>query len=224
MLEQPFSILLPFADRMHVSILTREDGITSDAAAGKRLGIARTAGLHQMHGNRTVRVEGPMERTEQADGMVTSVRGILLLTRWADCQNFIIYEPQNNILGVLHLGWRCLIAGAIPELFRTLEQEFGVHPSDVWVGAGPSLCRGCADFTDPPRELPNIDHRFFHGKTVDLRAAADEQFFSLGVLPERFERHADCTRCMPEMYWTYRGGHREAVQAGCTNMLACVLL
>ena len=44
-----------------------------------------------------------------------------------------------------------------------------------------------------------------------------------GIQPQNIERMDDCTRCHPEKYWTYRGGDREAVKAGRTNVMACVL-
>jgi copper oxidase (laccase) domain-containing protein len=82
----------------------------------------------------------------------------------------------------------------------------------------------CADFSDPTTELPGIDVQFFHGKNVDLRAIADAQLIACGVAQKNIERHPDCTRCRPDIYWTYRGGDREAVLQGKTNVTVCQIL
>ena len=224
MIDQPFSLFEPFADRFRISLFTKEDAVTSDAKAANQMRLEKVAGLHQVHGNKTVVIDESHDRTEQADGMLTKTSELVLATRWADCQNFVVYAPEKHVAGLLHVGWRGLIAGAIPAFFEALKCNFDIEPTDAYVGAGPSLCQQCADFSNPDSELPGIDPCFFDGNNVDLRGAADQSFFSLGVLPEHFQRHPDCTRCHPEHYWTCRGGHKEHVLKGSTNMLCCVLL
>lgn len=229
MIISPFTLFAPFRDRVRTAFFIKEDDIRSDEAAAKALGISKAAGLNQIHGNRTVIIRSASNRTEPADGMITDVPDLALCTRWADCQNFIIFAPERNVIGVLHVGWRGLIAGAIPEFFRVMKEEWNIDPSETFVGAGPSLCTQCAEFSDPMRELPSLPTEFIHGKTVDLRGAATDQFMRLGVRPDHFERHPDCTRCHPEgrsmlsPYWTYRGGDRDAVKTGHSNMAVCAL-
>lgn len=239
---QPFTILAPFADRLSLALIDKADGVRTDedlrhiilqghtskkgagflpASRDQCIGLVS---LKQMHGNRAVIVRTPSSRAEQADGLLTDQRGLTLTIRWADCQNFLVYAPENNVVGLMHVGWRGLNAGMIPSFFATLKTEWHVDAQDVLVAAGPSLCMRCADFSDPVHELPNIDARFKDDRHVDLRTAADDQLFRLGVRPDRFARHPDCTRCSPQQWWTYRGGDREAVTNGYTNVLACALV
>ena len=222
-MPEPFALLRPFEDHLSVALFTKTDDIRTDVAAAQTFGLRDAAGLCQMHGNRTVVVRAPSNRTIEADGMITDVPDLALCIRFADCQNFVLYAPERHVCGVLHVGWRGLIAGAIPEFFRVMKGEWGIAPSETFVGAGPSLCTTCSDFSDPKGELPSIPKRFIHGKCVDLQRAATQQLVDLGVSPDRIERHPDCTRCRPELYWTYRGGDRDAVKTGHSNMLACTL-
>lgn len=223
MITHPFSLMHAFDDALTVALFTKQDDIRSDAGAASAVGATQSAGLHQVHGNRVIVVRDQLSRTEQADGMITDVPGLALCIRWADCQNFVVYEPKKKILGAMHVGWKCLRAGTIPELFRVLKQDCGVTGTDVYVAAGPSLCLTCSDFSDPLTEMPNAPSAFVHGKNVDLRGWADHQLMEAGVRPDRIERHPACTRCMPDTYWTYRGGHREEVRAGHTNILTAFL-
>lgn len=178
--------------------------------------------LRQVHGIRTVRADMTTKPPEEADGLATDVQGISVLIRIADCQNFAIIAPEHGVIGALHAGWKGLIAGAIEEHFAFLEHTWNIRPSDVWVAAGPSLCTECAEFSDPIRELPGIDTRFFEGRMVDLRGIADDKLRRLGVQPERMERHPDCTRCHPERYWSYRAEPKSVI-AGQHNSLVCSL-
>lgn len=224
MIEFPFELFRQFHHRLRISFFTKADDIRDDQSAATIIGAPEAAGLRQMHGNRTVVIRRPTSgRTEEADGMITDVPDLALCLCAADCQNFIVFEPQRNIAGVLHVGWRGLITNAIPEFFRILNKEFGISPEATFVGAGPSLCTQCADFTDPMRELAGVSREFIHGKHVDLQGDATAQMLKLGVSSDRIDRHPDCTRCHPELYWTYRGGDREAVKQGHSNMLVVAL-
>ena len=204
-----------FSDRLDCRFLSKDDD--------REISEPRVR-LHQVHGNRTIVTREPMESTEEADGVITNEKGLHLMARAADCQNFAVFDPEKNIAGVLHAGWKGLIAGAIPEFFRTLSTEFGSDMSKIVVAAGPSLCTACAEFSDPKIELPGIDESYFDGRCVDLQKVAQDQMIATGILEENFTRHPDCTRCHPETYLTYRGGDKSDVQSGLSNVLVLTLL
>ena len=188
------------------------------------IGAEKHAGLHQVHENCTIRVDDSLDRSEQADGMITSTKGLVLCLRTADCQGFVTYEPKNNILGVLHVGWRGLLAKAITEHFRMLKEEFDIDPSDVLIGAGPSLCIRCSDFRGPEHEIYMLGKDYRVQDSCDLQRASKDEFLSAGVKEEHIERMKECTRCDSDTFWSYRGGDREGVKNGHSNVLACVLL
>jgi len=213
MIKDPFSILTPFKDKLSVTLFTKEDDVTSDDQVGDNV-----ASLWQVHGNKIIEVDSPTSREEQADGLVTNKKNLILSIRMADCQPILAYNPESNTVGLVHVGWKGLIAGAIPEFFMITD------PLKSYVCIGPSLCQKCAIFSDPNNELPNVDPKFFdENNCVDLMGAADKQLVDLGVPADRIERMTDCTSCNPDKYWAYRGGDREEVKAGHTNVLVCYL-
>lgn len=219
MITHPFPLLRQFDDLIDVSMLTKEDAIRTDEEISSILQSENIGSLWQMHGNRTIVVRKPTSRTEQADGIATNVPALTLTIRWADCQNFLIVEPEKKIICLVHAGWRGMKAKALTGAFETLKQEWEIDPNNVWVGAGPSLCKTCAAFSDPRNELPELA-AFTSGHCVDLQAAADAELKDLGVRSDRIDRSPDCTKCHPETYWTYRGGDREKVKEGWSNCLA----
>jgi len=223
MIANPFSNLQSI-EPLRIALFTKDDDIRSDAGAAQKIGASKAAALHQAHGNRVVVVRDELKRTEQADGMITDAPDLALCIRWADCQNFVVYEPKKKILGAMHVGWRCLRDGTIPSMFKLLKDKFGVNGEDCIVAGGPSLCMGHSEFTDPLDEIPNVPHEYVHDHLVDLRGWARGQLRDAGVDDSHVEIHPDCTRCRPDLYWTYRGGHREEVKQGHTNMLTCALL
>ncbi len=221
MLDHPFAHLRR-EKGVRVAFFRKEDPAMTDTESATCIGARDAAALTQVHGARVIRVRGPLARTEEADGMITDVPGLALHIRAADCQNFVILAEKQRVLGVLHAGWRGLDAGIIEKFFDVLLREFGVTPREVLIGAGPSLCKHCAAFTDPLTELNNIPRSCIQGNTVDLQRAATLQFLALGVPEDAIERMSACTKCDHETYWTYRGGDREAVKEGRTNVLTAM--
>ncbi len=220
MQRNPFALFQQFPE-LTVELWAKDDRINVKQDLASALGKRDIAIPKQVHGNRTIVARSPMLFSENADGVLTDQLGLTLSVLMADCQTFAVYAPKKRVAGVLHAGWRGLIAGAIPAFFEMLRQEWNILPSECFVAAGPSLCASCSEFTDPHRELPDIDPKFFHGRLVDLRGIADDQMDHLGIPLSQRERHLDCTRCKHDQYWSYRGPDRERVREGWENVL-CV--
>ena len=67
--------------------------------------------LRQVHGHRVVVVEHPGDcRAEEADAAVTACAGAALVVLTADCAPVGLASPEG-IVGVVHAGWRGLMAG-----------------------------------------------------------------------------------------------------------------
>ncbi len=220
MIVQPFSHLRTCDAWLDVGLFTKEDALTSDAQIAKEMRYDCFVGAEQIHGSHTVIIRNGNEDTSQADGQITDQEDLLLITRSADCQSFVIVEPTKKVIGVLHTGWKGLLSHAIGNFYTVLQEEYGIQAFDTLIGIGPSLCRECSEFSDPAVELPGIDSKFFHGKNVDLQGIANQQLVQVGVHLENIERHPDCTRCHPEKYCTYRGDKAE-VEKGFRNWV-CV--
>ena len=226
MIQSPFAILRPFEDVLSVVLLTREDHVHTDKEMFEKFKDgsgevpSRLVSLHQVHGNRTIVVSEATSRSEQADGLVTDRRDLILTIRTADCQSILAFDPKRKVLGILHCGWRGLVCAAIPSFVATFTDHYQSDPHDLLVGCGPSLCKRCATFTNPKEELTGIPERFFDGANADLQRIADWQLTECGVTKEHIERSPDCTKCQNDLYWSYRGTDRDAVKEGWTNVLA----
>lgn len=223
MIRSPFGL---FSGRnLEVALLTKEDHVSSDADIAKVLGIEtdHLASIWQVHGGDAIRIERATSRALQADALFTSSPGLTLTLRTADCQGFCVYDSRHHVVGLIHAGWKGVLARVIPHAIELMKREWMTDPRDILVGAGPALCKKCSDFTDPVKELPGVSRDLIDGRYADLREAAMRQFEACGVPRGDMERLEDCTRCHPEKYWTYRGGDREAVMEGNTNVLCCTL-
>jgi YfiH family protein len=222
MQSHPFTLLKSYNASIDVMFCTKEDNVHSDEDIKKLTGASQVASLHQVHGGEAVIVRQPTSRTIKADALFTDQKDLTLTIRFADCQNFILFVPSKNILGLVHAGWRGMRQKILTASFNLLKKEWGIPPAEVLVCAGPSLCTTCADFTDPETEAPELS-AFINNNCIDLRAAADAELATIGVLASHMVRLPDCTRCNPKKYWTYRGGDKQKVTDGHINCLAVTL-
>jgi YfiH family protein len=106
------------------------------------LGLEAVAVMHQVHGNRVVRVDlgrGPLDPVADADGAVTTQAGVVLAVRTADCVPVLLSAPGG--VAVAHAGWRGVVAGVVPAAVAALCEATGVGPADVAAAIGPHITR-----------------------------------------------------------------------------------
>ncbi len=219
--QNPFRIFAPFRADFSVDLWRKEDKVNKERNLPTIFAEQKLAIPKQVHGAATVIARSPMMFTDVADGIATDEVNLALGILMADCQCFVVWEPQKKVAGLIHAGWKGLMRGVIPAFFETLKKEWGIEPSETFVAAGPSLCMQCSQFTDPKKELTGVDEKFFDERLVDLQGIADDQLDRLGIPSSHRERHPDCTRCRSDKYWSYRGPDREMILEGWENMLSC---
>jgi YfiH family protein len=95
------------------------------------------ATLKQVHGNKALYVK---EATtgQEADGLVTNVKGMTLGIVTADCGPVLFYDPIAEVIGACHAGWRGAKAGIIHATLNAME-EIGAKRSQVYASLGPTI-------------------------------------------------------------------------------------
>ncbi len=136
----------------------------------------RMLGLTQVHGNVVVTVTEPWDTGQgaQADAMVTDRRDIALGVVAADCAPVLFVDPQRNIVGAAHAGWRGAVAGVLEATVAAMI-ALGAAADHVVAAIGP--CIG-------PRSYEvGVDLR----DAVLARSADDSVFFVSGRRDGRWQ-------------------------------------
>ena len=102
--------------------------------AGRPLSLAT---LKQVHGNRVLVVQDET-REQEADGLVTNVKGISLGIVTADCGPVLFYDPISEVIGACHAGWKGAKAGIIQETVKAME-TIGAKRSQIYATLGPTI-------------------------------------------------------------------------------------
>lgn len=97
------------------------------------------SGLLQ-HGKQIRLVYPKSKSVITGDGLFTNSPQVALSVTMADCLAIFMYCPQTRVVGLLHAGWRGLVAGILPHAVRLAQKEFKVKPSNWWLYFSPAIC------------------------------------------------------------------------------------
>jgi YfiH family protein len=147
--------------------------------------------VRQVHGDVVLRVAaptGPLGAAGDADALITTVPGLAVAVRVADCVPILLAAPGG--VAAVHAGWRGVAAGIAPKAAALLAEAAGCAIGEVRALIGPHIGQdafevgpevvAAIEATGPARAgfaRPGRDDR----QHVDLGAALHAQLVALGV-------------------------------------------
>lgn len=187
------------------------------AAARAAIAPGPWSWLRQVHGAHVVVVTRPGEHAgAEADAAVTTVPGAVLAVQTADCAPILLEGP--GAIGVVHAGWRGLVAGVI-EAAATAMADLGAPPTQATLG--PCIRPRCYEFGEA--ELAEVAAAY--GSSVrsttaagspalDVAAGVAEACRRLGIA---LADDGTCTACSPHHF-----SHRARGEAGRQALVAWI--
>lgn len=204
------------------------------ARCAKVLGVApgNLLTLYQMHTPEVVVVTEPWTGAgPKADAMVTRERAIALGVLAADCMPFLFADPEQEIIGAAHAGWRGALAGVLEATVAAMT-KLGAKPERIAAAVGPCL------------RQPNFEVGMDLVDEFTRKYPASGQFFAPGAQPEKRQldlvafgrwRLAEagvaalddpgaCTLGDAQSYFSYRASRRAGAQDYGRNLSAIALV
>lgn len=83
-----------------------------------------------------------------ADGLVTTVPGVILMVRAADCVPVLLADVAQGVVGALHAGRNGMVAGIVANTAAAM-RELGARQITGWVG--PHVCGKCYEVPEQMR-------------------------------------------------------------------------
>jgi polyphenol oxidase len=213
------------------AVFTREGGVSRDPFASLNVGssvqdspalvkrnlarVRESIGaqallqMDQVHGDTVVvhRSDSPFSGVgaSSADAQITNVPGQALMVKLADCQGVILHDPEKDVVGVVHCGWRGNVRNILGKTVRRMEQDFSSRPEDIHAAIGPSLGPCCGEFKGHEQYFPESFRRFqVRDNFFDLWAVSAWQLMTAGVPEDHIEISGICTRCRSDLFYSYR--------------------
>jgi polyphenol oxidase len=187
-----------FTDRTQGDVREPARRQAAEAIAGRPLAYGR-----QVHGAVVRRVRVVPADIDEADGQATPLADVAPAVLVADCLPIAL--AGEDVVAMLHGGWRGLAAGIVEEGVRAARELGAGGPLSAAIGPG---ARGCCYEVGP--EV----HAVFGtaGPTLDLATIATERLRAAGV--EAIADTGVCTICDEQWFSHRREGAAAGRQAG----------
>ena len=149
-----------------------------------------------------------------ADGIVTDLPGLLLMTLHADCLPLLFYDRAKKVIAVTHAGWRGTAKRIGSKTVGEMRRSFGSRPEDIIAAIGPGISLCCFEVgPEVPEEFrktfPQIDECGYqkpNGKyMLDLKKINRIQLEEAGV--GRILVSEYCTKCRGDIFFSHRRDH-----------------
>ncbi len=161
------------------------------------------------------------------DGLITTLDGVTISIKTADCVPVIYSDNQNRVIGIAHMGWRGVYDNFTAQMIKGMIAS-GAYIDTIKVAIGPSIGPCCYRMYGPRmdqflKRWPSETEQslIVHGSNTHLNLA---QMIYLQTRQEGLKKqHIDykpfCTRCDDHHFHSYQ---REGT--GCDHMLSYITL
>jgi polyphenol oxidase len=147
--------------------------------------------------------------------LITNCLNLYLGVKTADCVPIFFYVPNNNVIGVVHAGWKSTFTKITDQLIDKLVDQ-GILVKDIYVLIGPYIHACCYQVDDARvkifKSIIKTD-KIFEKRSglffLDLGKVNRELLLKKGILPSHIEIETDCTCCKNNIYFSYRKDTKE---------------
>lgn len=155
---------------------------------------------------------------KEVDGLVTNLPNIPLMTFYADCVPIYYYDKVNNVIGLVHSGWKGTVSNIAGRMVQTMQEVYNSNPADIICAIGPSICKSCYEVDDVvidkakesfnEEEYKQIVEEKQDGKyQLDLHLACKINLMNAGILAENIAMPDLCTCCNNNILYSHRASN-----------------
>jgi len=168
------------------------------------------AGL--IHGNRVEIVSKDLagKIIEKTDGLLTKDKNLFLTLTVADCLPIFIYDPEKEIVGLVHAGWRSLAQNILKKALKNLSKN-----TKVFIGPGIGVCHFEVKKDLLEKFKPYLKQALLkrNGKHfLDLKKISKLQLIDLGLKRRNIGVSPECTFCLKDKYFSFRCSKPKKIQ------------
>lgn len=170
--------------------------------------------LDQVHGDTILHIDACPEENllsaGEADGMITSLHGLCLVIRTADCVPVLLYDPVNSIIGAVHSGWKGTMLDITGKCITEMTgSRYGSKPENILVFILPSIGPGSYEVNHDVAKYFEDDTIKRNGRLyVDLWGGIEKSCSRNGIIPENMYNARICNRIHHDEFFSYRYGDR----------------
>ena len=174
------------------------------------LNLEACSEVNQVHGDTILlNVEStPLNNPNlvEADGLATSMPGLGLIIKTADCQPILLASVDGLHIAALHVGWRGNHIGFIGKAVKEFCESRNISPRKLVAVRGPSLSPEKSEFINFGQEwgeefLPWYNQET---KTLDMWQLSHYQLLKAGLENSNIFSLDLCTYSREDLFFSYR--------------------
>ncbi|MBQ6953519.1 MAG: laccase domain-containing protein [Bacteroidales bacterium] len=97
---------------------------------------------HQVHEAKVAFIERPGMTREELEGydvFMTTLPGVAIGVRTADCVPVLLYDPVKQVVAVAHAGWKGTVLHVTEKTVKVMTVKYGSNAADIRAVIGPSI-------------------------------------------------------------------------------------
>ena len=168
----------------------------------------------QVHSAEVICTDGPRASNSphlKADAILTDQPGVTLFMRFADCVPLLLFDPLNEVIGLVHAGWLGTVRQVVKAALETMCTQYGSRPENILAGIGPSI--GMHHYPVGPEVAAQVKASFGQDASGLLYTTNGEIQFDLWSANQLMLEQAGvrfievaglCTACHAEDWYSHR--------------------
>ncbi len=223
-------VSLPPFDKLNLSQLNGDrDEYTSRnkelVATAFSFDSSRLAFLGQVHQDRILVLGEPLDpvpRFSGYDAAITSRPNIFLGILTADCLPILIVDRLNKVVAAVHAGRQGTALGIVTKVLREMKARFDCSYHDLLIAMGPRIGGCCYEIDEKvfqPEWEPFSISSGYRKWLLDITAVNISQMIREGIAEDQIFRIDLCTRCNPDLFFSYRNASRTGRQLSFIGMV-----
>lgn len=160
----------------------------------------------------TARVEvvdahNPVWGAITCDAVVTGKKNLALTVSAGDCPPVVLYDPVQEVVALIHAGWRPLVAGIIAHTVEAMRIQLNCSASNIKAYIGVGICRQCYEIQEDVGSKFGIEKPANGGKMyLSLSDEINKRLLDEGIRKENILATMECTSCTDngEKYYSWR--------------------
>lgn len=179
----------------------------------------------QVHNDKIIMIDHDNKNKKyykDVDGFVTRLEDIGLMTFHADCVPIFFVDPKNEVIGLVHSGWRGTNLKIASKMVDILLTQYDSDLENIMVGIGPAIGQCCYEvgkevydqFIEKQEEYKKFFNDYKDRYLMDLKGLNKEILMNSGILEENIEISELCTKCNQDVFFSHRAhGNDRGVMA-----------
>lgn len=158
---------------------------------------------------------------DDTDALITNQKEILLGILSADCLPILLFDPQKEVVALIHAGWTGTHKKIAQKTVLKMTEHFGSNPKNIIAQFAPCIASCCyevgEEFQEHFKEYKEALIERHDKLYLDIPLVSNLQLQRVGLLEEHIHQSGICTACENERFFSYRK------EGGCSGRMLTLI-